>query len=206
MIVSAAKTALMAYGFDTTDPLNSWLDQGKNEIEEAFDWPFLQTITTINALANASTLVLPSDFFRVISLRDQTNGTKLTYRDIVGFERDIDDPTDTGLPTIYTSTANNVLQLWQIPTTAVTYRCVYQNALTDINGLADGATLPGPSRLHYLYVLGAAYIALQVDNEEERSQTAQQAFQSGVNRLIRKYSSQNLDEARTVVDVMGYGA
>lgn len=206
MNVGAAKTALTRYGFDTTDPLNAWLDQAKIEVEESFDWPFLQSIATIAQPAGSSAVSLSgqTDFFKVQSLRDVTTKRKISYRDIDGFERDVQDPTQTGRPTIFTVTALNVIQLYPVPDTALSLRLVYQTALADINGLADGTACPGPSRLHYLYVLGAAYIGLQAENEEERSGTAQAMFEKGVARLMRKYSSY-LGEAQTVIDAQGYG-
>lgn len=204
MIVSAAKTALKRYGFDDTDPLNAWLDQAKNELEVSYDWPFLQSIFTDPVAIGDNQLTLPADYFKVQSVRDTTNNRKLQYRDIDGFERDITDSNETGLPSIYTVIGASGLQLWPVSDSNWDARVVYQQALADINGLADGALLPGPTRIHYLYVIGAAYIGLQAENEEERSGNAQAMFEKGIARLIRKYSSY-LGESKTVIDVMGYG-
>lgn len=204
MTVAQAKAALKAYGFDDNDPLNAWLDAGKQEIEEAFAWPFLQVINNaILVNATVSALVLPGTAFTVHSVRNMTDKQKLTYMDIVGFEREVSDPTTAGKPTIYTVTANTGIQLYPVPSVQTTFRVVYQDQLADINGLGDGATMPGPARIHYPTVVAAAAIALQADNEEERSQTAQGLRDSAISRLMRKYNT-SLDEPRQVQDVMGY--
>lgn len=204
MIVSAAKTALMAYGFDATDPLNAWLDQGKNEIEESYDWPFLQLITTVANLALINSITIAdATFFKVQSIRDVTYKNKLEYVEIDGFEEAVEDPTQNGPAQIYTVTSGNTIQIWPVPVAPVTYRIVYQNSLADINALSDPTTLPGPARFHYLYVIGAAYIGLQADNEEERSTNAQSMFEKGVSRLIRKYGSV-LGSGRQVQNAQGY--
>lgn len=203
MIKSAAITAVGAFGFDTTnDPIDSWLDEAKNQVESAFDWPFLQSVTTVSVAPGVSTIAMPADFFKVQSIRDNTNKMKLDYKDIVGFDRDIDDPTDTGVPVIYTVIAGGI-QIWPVPDAQVSYRVLYQTTLGDITALGAGATLPGPTRFHYTYVIGAAMVGLQADNEEDRAQNAQAQFLSNLQRFIRKYSA-HLDEAQQVVDAMGY--
>lgn len=204
MILSEAKTALAAYGFDSTDdPMSSWLDEAKNEIETAFDWPFLQKVATINTLANVATLGLPSDFFKVQSVRDVTNGYKLTFKEPDGWERDIEDPTNGGRPEFYTVVSENNLIVYPVPLVNTTWRVIYQTSLTDITTLGPSDPLPGPARFHYPYVLGAAYLGLQADNEEDRSANAQALFNQKITRLIRKYSS-ILGSSRTVQNVQGY--
>lgn len=203
MIVSAAITAVGSFGFDTTnDPIQTWLEEAKNEVENAFDWPFLQTVTTVSVAPGTNTIAMPADFFKVQSIRDTTNRMKLDFKDIIGFDRDIDKPTDTGVPVLYIPIAGGI-QIWPVPDAQVSYRVLYQASLTDISALATGATLPGPTRFHYTFVLGAAMIGLQADNEEDRAQAAQAQFAASIQRLIRKYSA-HIDEHQQVVDAMGY--
>lgn len=218
MLVSAAKTALKAYGFDDNDPLLTWLEASKQLVEAADDWPFLRKQVTIAITANlaglsgASAPVLPVDFFKAYSVRDATDQRKLDYVDALAFDRDIDNPATAGLPSIYTlislgSGAAPQVQLRWWPVSAVPWSLLltYQATLVDISGLGDGVSMPGPSEFHYIMVQGAAAIALQADNEEDRAETAQTQFNEGLGRLRRKYFS-NIDEPVTVQDVMGYGA
>jgi hypothetical protein len=205
MHVSAAKTALKAFGFDDSDPLNTWLDEGKLKIEEAYDWPLLQVINNaIVVNAGISTIALPGTAFKVQSLRDMTVGRKLNQVDILTFELEVDDPTDQGPPEIYTQTALTTIQLWRVPDQQTTFRVVYQDSLGDINSLADNVSMPGPARLHYQMVLHAAGVGLQAVNEEDRAEKAIGAAEAALMRTVRKYSA-NLDESKQVQDTMGYG-
>lgn len=204
MLVSAAKTALQAYGFDTNDPLNVWLDAGIHEFERAYDWPFLQVRASVVVNAGVAALVLPGTAFKVMSIRDTTVGRvhKLKYMDVVGFEDQIDDPTQQGTPTNYTVLTGNTVQIWPVPDTNTTFSVIYQDALADTG--ADGTNMPGPVMIHYTCVMHSAYLALQADNEEDRAKTAQDQAQQAVWRIIRKYRA-NLDSQRQVQDSMGYG-
>lgn len=205
MTRTQAQTLLKRYGFDNSDPLNDWLDEGQTMFEDSHDWPFLQQTATINPAAGASTLVFPSDFFKIHSVRDMTNQTKLQVMDHHTFDRDVTDPTDTGQARNYIIIGTNVIQLWPVLDSAVTFRVIYQRELTDISALAgDGSNLDGPARTHYPMVLAAAYTALMAENEEERATTALQQFQSAVDTRWRKYSTVDSDEPRQVQDVMGY--
>jgi hypothetical protein len=204
---TTAQTLLKRYGFDNSDPLNSWLDEGQEMVEDAHDWPFLQFVATINAVAGASTLVLPSDFFKVQSIRDVTHGGKLAYMDIEGFEREVDDPTVPGKPYLYTVTGTQTIQLYPVLDSDTLFRVVYQRRLTLVSTLAsDGTPLDGDAHFHYPVVLAAAFTALMAENEEKRAQTALGQFDNAVEQRWQKYSSVQIDEPEQVVDVMGYGS
>lgn len=204
MILSAAKTALAAYGFDTAnDPMASWLDEAKNEVEAEFNWPFLQKVATINTSANVGTIGLPSDFFKAQSLKDTTSIRKLIFKEVDGWEEDIDVPTKPGNPEYFTVFSGNSMQVYPVPTKDTAWRLIYQTSLADITALTDSDALPGPARFHYTYVLGAAYIGLQADNEEDRAATAQAMFERNLDRLVRKYSG-ILGTSRTVQNRQGY--
>lgn len=205
MNVLTAKEYLKRYGFDDDDPLLVWLNAGKNEVEEAYDWPFLQIRTTVSASAGDDELTLPSDAFKVQSVRIANTTQKLTYMDVEGFEREIGDATTTGQPWIYTVVGTKQILLNTILDVATDFRVIYQEELDDIETLADTDPLPGPSRIHFACVMGAAYLALQAENEEERATTAQNQFDGKVRQLWGKFNSQELDEPQAVVDVMGYG-
>lgn len=216
MLVSEAKTALKAYGFDDTDPLNIWLEAGKELVESADNWPWLFKQVTIAATANlvgvsaGSAPAIPGDYFKPFSLRDVTDKRKLKWVDPQAWDRDIVDPTQSGIPELYTEiqvggTAPGIqLRWWPVPAVAWSLLLTYQANLGDIITFADGVSMPGPDSIHYPTVQAAAAIALQVDNEEERATTAQAEFNESIGRLRRKFFAR-VDEPRTVQDVMGYG-
>lgn len=211
MNAGQAKTALMAYGFDTNDPLLQWLDTGKTTLENAEDWPFLRK--TVIMVVNAgdfelSGVDLPADFFKVMSIRDIDSSRKLTYMDPLAFDRDIENPFTPGSPSIYTVVAAPAapgwaITLWPVPDAATNIQLRYEAILTDITGLADGTALPGPVMIHFPIVQCAAVIALQVDNEEDRAATAQAASNEAIAHLRRRMLAK-IDEAETVQNVQGY--
>jgi hypothetical protein len=212
MIVSEAKTNLKAYGFDDTDPLLTWLQAAKEEIFGSDNWPFLLKVGTVAVNANVQTIgvLLPADIEKISTIRNAstTRSPKLTYVDPVAFDRDFEDFSEQGDPQYYTVRTLAIapfleVQVWPVPTTAWTMRVFYQATTSDITGLIDAASLPGPTSFHFPIVQKAAGIALQVDNEEDRSTTAHNAADTAIARLRRKYLS-NLDEGDTVEDVMGY--
>ena len=206
MTRTQAKTLLKRYGFDDSDPLNDWLDEGLHMVEDAHDWPFLQTITTINVGAGISTLTFPADFFKIYTVRNVTDSRKLKVMDVTQFEREVDDPTVQGSPMYYVITDTDTIQMWPATDSAMTFRVVYQRALTLVSALAgDGTELDGPKTIHYPIVLCAAYIGLMAENEEDRAQQALGQFEARVARTWSKFSSTDRDEVRQVVDVMGYG-
>lgn len=204
MLVSEGKTALKRFGFDDSDPLLIWLNEGMHQLEDQHDWPFLQVVTTIAASAGATTLVFPSALHKVQSIRDVTGKSKLEYLDVSEFEREIQDPTITGYPIFYTITGTETVQLYPTLDIARNFRVVYQEELIDMT--TDGSTMPGPTRIHYPTVQYAAAIALQAENEEDRATSAKNEADAAVLRLWRKYSTQERDEPQQVTDVMNYGA
>jgi hypothetical protein len=196
----------MRYGFDTSDPLNDWLDEGLHMVEDAHDWPFLQSIASVSVGSGVNTLTFPSDFFKIYTVRNVTDSRKLKVMDVTEFEREVDDPTVQGSPMYYIIVDTDTIQMWPVTDTSMTFRVVYQRALTLVSNLAgDGTALDGPATIHYPIVLCAAYTALMAENEEDRAQAALGQFESRVARLWGKFGSTDRDEPRQVVDVMGYG-
>jgi hypothetical protein len=205
MLVSEGRTALKRFGFDDNDPIISWLNEGMHQFEDAHDWPFLQLVTTVATAIGDSTLVLPGPLHKVQSIRDVTSKNKLDYITVSEFERTISDPTVRGQPLQYTVTGTETVQFFPVTDLARSFRVVYQFELTDMV-LAPDAAMPGPTRIHYPIVQGAAMIALQAENEEDRAVTAKTEFEAAIDRLWTKYSTQEMDEPQQVTDVMGYGS
>jgi len=205
MTRGTAKTLLKRYGFDDSDPLLNWLDEGQDLFEAEHDWPFLQMLATDPVAMGQNSVDLPPDFFKVYSLHDMTNRTKLKQMDLSQFERTIWNPADTGKPQIYTVVNINQLVLWPVADSDFTMRIVYQKSLTDVSQLTDDATnLDGPANTHYTVVLGAAFVGLMAENEEDRAAVAKAQFDAAVAHRWQKYSDTDLDEPKQVQDVMGY--
>lgn len=207
MLVSELKTGLKRFGFDDNDPLLLWLNASMHEIEEAYEnWSWLKESQTINALANVSTLVTVGSIQRVIKLRDVTvNRTPndLEYWDERKFEREIDDQALQGNAELFTILGSSSLQVYPVSQAAATYKLRYIKALPDL--VADGETPALPTKNHYLIILGAAYVALQAENEEDRAANAQQQFESKLSKMIEADMKRQVGQPSAVEDVMHYG-
>jgi hypothetical protein len=200
--LTAFQTALKRYGFDDTDPLTLWINAAMHDFEKEADWPFLETLTTVNIIAGASTIVVPADFSRVIYFKDATNNSPLEYWDIRKFEREIGNHTSAGTPSVFSLVGMETFVLWPVAEAAVSYRLLYQKKLTD---LAAGGDIPGvPVRHHYTILLKAAAIGLQAENEEDRAQTALGEYGSALAADLRVYGARQLGEPDQVEDIQGY--
>jgi hypothetical protein len=197
--LSELETALKRYGFDDEDPLSTWLNAAKNEIVDEHDWPFLISRTTVVLPALTNTLPSLTNFFKVISIRDQETGRpKLEYYEPTRYEREIDDFAVSGIPRIYTTFDGSSIEAWPRPDVDRSLRVVFHTLVPDMSGPDD---VPGlPLGLHYAIVQRAASIALQAENEEERAQTAQSEYATALDRAIRKYTATTDDEPRQVVE------
>lgn len=212
MTLDELKTALKRYGFDDSDPLETWLNAAKDDLVESANWPWLMVRSTIVVAAGIGSFSLPSDGLRPVSIRNQTVGlAKLEMWPVTRWEREIDDFTAQGTPMYYTifnvggsnpSGTPVAVEVWPIPDVTTTFRLVYEAAISDLVNPTDEPFLP--RNLHYGIVQRAASIALQAENEEDRAQTAQGEFEATLNRALTKGSSLTLDEPQAVVDVMGY--
>jgi hypothetical protein len=145
---------------------------------------------------------LPADFRKLISIRNETNDAKLRYYERHRFEREFEEPLEPGTPEIYTLVGLESIKVWPLPTENIELRLLYIRAVSD---LAEENSIPGiPTQYHYTVVRGAAYIALQAENEEERATTAFQGWIADIERAKRFYSSHEEDEPLSVEEVQGY--
>lgn len=213
MNLGAMKTALKRYaGVDATDPLVDWVNAALHEFEEAYDWPFMETVANQPTVAADAQLTLPSDFFKlakakvVIAAGASVARSALTYVPRLRFEDESTyDPFTTGEPTHYTLIGMDQMLVWPIPDGVYTVRVFYQKSLVD---LAADADVPGlPSRYHYTIVEGAAVRALQAESEEDRAETARGIFEDSIDRHITKLGgAKQAGEFQQTRDVMEYGS
>lgn len=205
MQVSAGKTLLKRQGFSDSDPLNDWLLAAWYQFEEAHDWPFLTVDVDLAVSAMNNEATTPSDFFKVLSLRDDTVAMDtLDKVDFRTYERTIADPFEVGTPSIYTTIGTTKLVFWAVADVPISLHVIYQKSL-DV-WTADNQELPGPARAHYVVVQIAKAIALQDENEEQRAQSAQAQSEAALDRLWDKYSGVDSSDGQDQVqDVMGYG-
>jgi len=208
MQLSQLQTALMRYGFDTTDPLTIWLNAAMHDFEASFDWPFLEmTPISVTVQAGQNMLILPTDCSKVMYIKDMVQYEKLKYYERHKFVRMINDPTDVGLAEVYTLVQNNQCQLWRVLQTTTTFEVMYQALCPDMSAPTDQpgtASTPFPAIVQYAIIQLAAAIALQAENEEDRANTALQQYQATLIRMMGRFSERELDEPTTVEDAQGY--
>ena len=210
MIFQDMLNALMRYGFDTTDPIQLWVNAAMHEVEGAYDWPWLYaTPVPLVVPAGSNTLALPNDFVKMHSLKDLDHLAKIKYWNRHKFTRLIQDETDTGLIELYTLIGTNHIQLWRVPVTPTNVMLIYQAITPDLVNPTDVPTTTGnvwPTIMHYPIVMRAASLALQAENEEDRAKTAQDEFDKALIRCMGRFGEDQLDEPDTVEDAQGYGS
>lgn len=210
MNLGEMETALKRYGFDSADPLKTWLNAAMHEIETDHDWVFLEgEVSIFNSTANGANLSIPSGTSKIISVRDLSNDRKLTYYGWWRFFREIEDPKEKGLPTIYTVEQGKAfLVLWPIPTAKWEFEVISQLETKDMAVVGDTPKTNAadwPTPMHWPIVLKAAVTALFAENEEERGEKLQKQYDKLLENLRRRFSQVTMDEPETVVDIQGYG-
>jgi len=209
MQLTQLQTALMRFGFDSTDPLTIWLNAAMHTFEAAFDWPFLEANPiTLTVTAGSNTIQLPADCSKVMYVKDMVQFAKLKYYDRHKFVRQINDPTDIGLAEVYTLVSTNRMQIWRVLQTDTPFEIMYQALCPDMVNPTDMpgsiSSGPFPDIVQYAIIQMAAAIALQAENEEERADNALKQYEATLLRLMGKFSERELDEPTTVEDAQGY--
>lgn len=210
MTVGELKTLLKRYGFDDSDPLLAWINAAIHEIENAYDrWSFLEKEEELESALRF--LELEGNVKRIIKLRDITNevspstgyGVDLEYMDRRAMEREFPNLTETGTYAEYFSIiGSSKLQVLPVPTSTRKYRATFYEELQD---LTEDSQEPGlPQSSHYTIVRGAAYIALQAENEEERAASAQAQFEADLEKMITADRVRQKGQAGFVQDTAGY--
>lgn len=212
MNAGTMKTSLKRIaGVSDTDPLMDWLNAGMHDFEDAYDWPFLDIVGGVTMLAGSNNPDLPPDLAVLYTARVDTTpsgGTvtrpSLKYVPRVKFEDEsYFDPTQTGEPTHYTLVGNSSIFLWPTPDQNYHFRVYYRKFLTD---LLEDVDIPAlPAKYHYSIVTGAAAVALEAENEEDRAETWRNIFEDNIQRAISRLGGSRQDGSfNTVRNVMGY--
>lgn len=208
MNLGEMETALKRFGFDTADPLAVWLNAAMHDLEDSFDWPWLESkVITENMPAKSATITLPENCLKILSIKDLTNQRKLKYWNRHKFIRDIQEPEELGLAEVYTLINTNEIQLWRVPEVEVQWEIWYQTTTPDLVNPEEkpkSGENVWPSATGFIIVMKAAALALQAENEEERAKVCLEQYKDMRETLMRKYGQRQLDEPETVIDAMNY--
>lgn len=203
MDLVSLREAVKRYGFDDSDPLDSWINAAYHDVESVTEWPFLEGfVPSTNTVAGSNVLSLPSDLGKIISIRETTTMVKLDFVSRRAFERDVADPTTPGKPTEYTLIGLETIQLYPVPDAIYSMSLYYAKELVDLTDAAPALGIP--SRLHYAVALSAVRYGLMAESEEERAHEAESLYNDALGRAMSYYGLRELDEPHTVVDTAGY--
>jgi hypothetical protein len=211
--VSQLKTLLKRYGFDDEDPLMEWLNAAYHEIENAYEkWSWLEA-SEIGTIAEGGTddgrFTLTRSVRRFIKVRDVTDetalggeGLDLKYMDFRAMQREFPNLRTKGNPEYFTILGTDTIQVYPVPGAARDIETSYIFELPDLSTDEEEPLVPVAD--HYTIVRGAAYVALEAENEEERAATAQAQFESALEKMVTNDSIRQVGEPGEVQDVMEY--
>lgn len=209
MILSEMETALMRYGFDTSDPLLTWLNWGMYEVTKEREWRFLEQIDNSVLLAGnpaMSWIISPITIKKILSIKIIGQADPLRFVGPAQWHREVSDPTSTGTPQIYkvvhTTTDRVFTTVWPTPTMGYTTEMVYKVKEIDLVNPGDSPVYI-PSELHSAIVVRAAAFGMEAEDEQDRATGLMNTFAS----LIANAISDDDDTAGPsfVEDVMNYG-
>lgn len=207
MLVSDLKTGIKRYGFDDKDPLLVWINAAYHQIEkERMAWSWLEELETFTLEPNTARFTITNGAKRFVKIRDTSDETQkawagkdLEYWGRSKLLRSGYNLTQIGNPELYTILKRDTLQVWPVPNAQRTLEVWYIKELED---LVEDTEEPGiPVADHYTIVLGAAAIALQAENEEDRAATAQSQFEVELSRMVTADEERQVGEPDYVEDV-----
>lgn len=213
MKVAELKTALERYGFDESDPLLIWLNAAYHEIENAHKrWSFLEE-TEVGSIAPGgeadgrfNIVGLAKRFVKVrdvtMELVGRGDGRDLEFWDRRKLQREIANLRASGLPEIFSILGRQTLQVYPVPGGSRTLETTYIQELPDLIDDEDEPLIPVSN--HFTIVRGAAYIALQAENEEDRAASAQAQFEADLEKMIDADIERQVGEPASVEDVVDY--
>jgi hypothetical protein len=207
MNVAALKTIVRRYGFDDSDPLLTWLNEGMRIVEDERRWTFREKTASVvmPALGSLERASIASDLAKIRWVRSYPTGfedVKLSFREPMWLETEFGETeTDVSGGTYWTWT-NDSLFVFATPEVDLPLKVRYVSLKPELTSDSDVPGLPQP--FHYCIALAAAMIALMAENEEDRAGTAQQQLASRLDTLAANWAEREADMPTGVSDVMGY--
>lgn len=202
MDLDELKTALKRYGFDDTDPLETWINAAMHELERAAPWPFLESEQPLVTVAADATYVIGNQ--RLVYIKFDGDYESLTYMGLKEFNRRFPTRTTPGKPHSYTMVGTEA-RLYPVPDAVYTGHMVLRERETDLTDPPGDGPNWIPTDLHYLIVVRAAAFALKAENEEERAADALEEYNMMVTNAMSTYGI-HTEEPVFVQDVMEYGS
>lgn len=184
----------------------TWLNQGQNNVQTRYIWPFLEAEGTVTTVASTENYDLPTNLRYLHLVRDTSSSRILDFVSISDFYRSIPNPTATGNPYAYrlpgntqdTSTDNPVAQIafYPIPDAAYTLKIPYYRFLASMVNPNDTSAIP--IEFHELMVHYAAKIYWSREGDA-RANSANDDYENMLTDMVKQYGAQPVDR----MDVLG---
>jgi hypothetical protein len=207
MNVSELKTIVRRYGFDDSDPLLTWLNEGMRIVEDDRRWNFLEKAVTVSlpAFGTLPRASIASNLSKVRWVKAYPDGydeIKLSFREPVWLDDVFLASEVTSSNPLYWTWMDEELSVYPTPEVDMSLRVRY---ISFAPSMTSDSSVPGvPEPFHYGVALGAAMTALMAENEEERAQTAQTQLAARLDGLAEKWAARDQDTPTTVTDAMEY--
>jgi hypothetical protein len=195
MDLTSAQTELKARGGDylSSARLTTFLNDAKNELEDFFVWPWLETTT-----AGTAPLTI-SDLKHVLYVVDTTNRAELTGASAQYIVEDLDETiTTTGTPDVWWLDGTTTLKVYPANTSA-SLSVRYVKFSPELSAGADTPLIP--VRNHNLWI-DLAYVRVLKDaNDTAEAQALQADCTAKLAKLAETYSVRNRQNSSTYVQL-----
>lgn len=166
-------------GFDDlgADRLKRWLNEAYHEVNEAEDWPYLETI------ASGASPVTTTDLRKLLSVTDTTNASILPVVARRWLMRVFASITTVATPAEYAWYDNTTTQIktYPVPAAPPTVSVQYVKIPVDLAATTDTPVLP--TRYHDLIVSGAIRRAYEARGDYQSAQAIDTEVQKGIAQM-----------------------
>lgn len=175
---------------DVNTVINDQINYAIQELATMYEFPELQTSATCSTQAGQYQYLLPSDYYGLIGVYDETNDVELTHDNKWSFEMLDESETDTNGPRSY-ATFNKRLYVWNaVPAdSSITLRIDYWAKHGELSSDTDAVTLP---REWYRGIrLKASSFVFQILDMDEKAAARQAEFDRWLSRIKLPRSKEN---------------
>ena len=157
---------------------------------------FLNVSSALSLVAGTAEYALGTDVAKIYGITIPSQNVKLTYLPPEQFDALDPDPTNTGIPTIYTIIGGgSVLRVLPVPSTALTATQRYQKILGSVS--ASSSIPPLPARYNELYCLYGEMKGLRRQGRYTEADNIESKYENLKARMIDDF--ENMTAEATVI-------
>lgn len=159
--------------------IEKWIDQGNRRIYRDADIRINSTTSTVNTIVGTSTYSLPTDFNKIISLRNTSLAPNDNLEDIRDIRLYDELDAQSGTPNQYVIDGSNIV-VYPTPNAVQTLVLRYWKGPTDLGATEAPAW---SSDYHYLLEEYALYKAFLSEHDREMADIHKQIFEQDIVKL-----------------------